>query len=101
MGRYTVEITANSGARTVVCVDVSGSERRVTSVDEPARAAGAECCPIIDLAMLARALGPAEGQPAPKSDSRQLLSKAKPGRGRRNAPSSAPDIPSSRRPVSP
>jgi hypothetical protein len=101
MGRYTVKITANGGAPTVVCVDVSGSERRITTVDEPPAEATGECCPMIDLAMLARALGPAENTPTAKPDNREIFGSTKPGRRRRNGPVSISDLPASRRPVSP
>jgi hypothetical protein len=99
MGRYTVEITADSGARTVVRVDVSGPVRRITAVAAPPTAGAAH--PTIDLAMLARALGPAERESASRADPRQVLSSAKPGRRRRRSPDSVPTVPASRRPVSP
>jgi hypothetical protein len=101
MGRYTVEITADSGARTVVCVDVSGQVRRITAVAAPPAPVGDATHPTIDLAMLARALGPAGRESASRSEPRKALGSTKPGRRRRRAPDSVPTVPASRRPASP
>jgi len=71
MGRYTVEITVNSVARTVVCVDVTGATPRITQVTGPTGSTEPE--PPIDLAMLMAALRPAERESASGSDPRHAV----------------------------